>query len=48
MVLNNTNKNHSLLLEVFASEFTVSSYFTDNPRIVNKTIFFLKLLEFVT
>ena len=33
MVLNNTNKNNSILLEVFASVFTVSSYFTDNPRI---------------
>ena len=32
MVLNNTNKNNSILLEVFASVFTVSSYFTDNPR----------------
>ena len=32
MVLNNTNKNNSILFEVFASVFTVSSYFTDNPR----------------
>ena len=32
MVLYNTNKNNSILLEVFASVFTVSSYFTDNPR----------------
>ena len=33
MVLNNINKNDSILLEVFASVFTVSSNFTDNPRI---------------
>ena len=32
MVLNNTNKNNSILLEVFASVFTLSSYFTDIPR----------------
>ena len=32
MVLNNTNKNYSKLLETFVSVFTVSSYFTDNPR----------------
>ena len=32
MVLNNINKNDSILLEVFASVFTVSSNFTDNPR----------------
>ena len=30
MVLNNT-----IILEVFASVFTVSSYFTDNPRTFN-------------
>ena len=35
MVRNNTNKNNSILLEVFASVFTVSSYFTDNPRILS-------------
>ena len=34
MVLNNINKNDSILLEVLASVFTVSSNFTDNPRIV--------------
>ena len=34
MVLYNINKNDSILLEVFASVFTVSSNFTDNPRIV--------------
>ena len=33
MVINNTKKNNFILLEVFASVFTVSSYFTDNPRI---------------
>ena len=33
MVLNNINKNDSILFEVFASVFTVSSNFTDNPRI---------------
>ena len=33
MVLNNINKNDSILLEVLASVFTVSSNFTDNPRI---------------
>ena len=33
MVLNNINKNDSILLEVFASVFTLSSNFTDNPRI---------------
>ena len=32
MVLNNINKNDSILLEVLASVFTVSSNFTDNPR----------------
>ena len=32
MVLNNTNKNNSLLLEVLASVFTVSTNFPDNPR----------------
>ena len=32
MILNNKNKNNSILLEVLASLFTVSSYFTDNPR----------------
>ena len=32
MVLHNTNKNNSILLGVFASVFTVSSYFKDNPR----------------
>ena len=32
MVLNNLNKNDSILLEIFASVFTVSSNFTDNPR----------------
>ena len=32
MVLNNINKNDSVLLEVFALVFTVSSNFTDNPR----------------
>ena len=42
MVLNNTNKNNSILLEVFASVFTVSSYFTDNPRIFHKP--FLQIL----
>ena len=36
MVLNNTNKNNSILLEAFASVFTVSSYFTDNPRMSYK------------
>ena len=35
MVLNNTNKNNSILLDVFASVFPVSSYFTDNPRMSN-------------
>ena len=30
MVLNNTNKNNSKLLEFLASVFTVSSYFPDN------------------
>ena len=41
MVLNNTNKNNFILLEVFASVFTVSSYFTDNPsttQILNLTM----------
>ena len=33
MVLNNTNKNNSILFEVLPSVFTVSSYFPDNPRI---------------
>ena len=33
MVLNNTNKNDSILLEDLASVFTVSSSFPDNPRI---------------
>ena len=33
MVRNNTNIN-SILLEVFASVFTVSSYFPDNPHIL--------------
>ena len=42
MVLNNTNKNNSILLEVFASVFTVSSYFTDNPRIQRNKIFIEK------
>ena len=37
MVLNNKNKNDSILLEVFASVFTVSSNFTDNPRTVQVT-----------
>ena len=37
MVLNNTykncyNKNHSILLKILASVFSVSSYFPDNPR----------------
>ena len=32
MVLNNTNKNNSILLEALASVFTVSSYFPDNSR----------------
>ena len=32
MVLNNINKDDSILLEVFASVFTVSSNFTDSPR----------------
>ena len=32
MVLNNTNKNNFIYLEVFASVFTVSTYFSDNPR----------------
>ena len=35
MVLNNTNKNNSILLEVLASVFTVSSNFPDNPRTCN-------------
>ena len=35
MVLNNINKNDSILLEVLASVFTVSSNFTDNPRITD-------------
>ena len=35
MVLNNTYKKNSIILEVFASVFTVSSYFTDNPRTVS-------------
>ena len=30
MVLNNTNKNNSILLEVLASVFTVFSNFPDN------------------
>ena len=33
MVPSNTNKNNSILLELFASVFTVSSNFPDNPRI---------------
>ena len=33
MVLNNTNKNNSILLDVLALVFTVSSYVPDNPRI---------------
>ena len=41
MVPNNTNKNNSILLEVFASVFTVSSYFTDNPRIMSRQIHIL-------
>ena len=32
MVPNNTNKNNSIILELFASVFTVSSNFPDNPR----------------
>ena len=43
MVLNNTNKNNSILLEVFASVFTVSSYFTDNPRICN--LIYMKYIQ---
>ena len=35
MVLNDTNKNNSILLEVLASVFTVFSYFPDNPRTVS-------------
>ena len=34
MVLNNIKKKDSILFEVFASVFTVSSNFTDNPRIM--------------
>ena len=44
MVLNNTNKNNSILLEVFASVFTVSSYFTDNPRIYQGQINYFQQL----
>ena len=39
MVLNNINKNDSILLEVFASVFTVSSNFTDNPRTFKSDLF---------
>ena len=39
MVLNNINKNDSVLLEVFASVFTVSSNFTDNPRMFLYNLF---------
>ena len=35
MVLYNTNKNNSILLEVLASVFTVSSNVPDNPRMLN-------------
>ena len=43
MVLNNINKNDSILLEVFASVFTVSSNFTDSPRIYWITSFDLQI-----
>ena len=43
MVLNNTNKHNFILLEVFASVFTVSSYFTDNPRIKEGVYIVIKL-----
>ena len=33
MVLKNTNKDIFILLEGFASVFTLFSYFPDNPRI---------------
>ena len=46
MVLNNTNKNNSILLEVFASVFTVSSYFTDNPRMLRLICEVLSKLAF--
>ena len=44
MVLNNTNKNNSTLLKVFASVFTVSSYFTDNPRIT-RTLLIVSIIS---
>ena len=41
MVLNNINKNDSILLEVLASVFTVSSNFTDNPRTCRYNTYFI-------
>ena len=44
MVSHNTHKNNSILMEVFASVFTVSSYFTDNPRIFDIMFYHLTCL----
>ena len=47
MVLNNTNKNNFLILEVLASVFTVSSNFPDNPRI-SLSKYLVLILKFYT